>query len=109
MAGYTIQQGGALILRKFIVDQGGQGQAVRFVCLRQFGRRFIVHSGLFLTTLSAGLCWPPAPSSDIKLCIRARARDRRDMTVRTEEHTSELQSLMRISYAIFCLKKKIKI
>src|SRR3546814_5431188 len=30
-----------------------------------------------------------------------RARDR------SEEHTSELQSLMRISYAVFCLKKKI--
>src|SRR3546814_9612788 len=28
---------------------------------------------------------------------------------RSEEHTSELQSLMRISYAVFCLKKKIKI
>src|SRR3546814_6591615 len=30
-------------------------------------------------------------------------------TVRSEEHTSELQSLMRISYAVFCLKKKKKI
>src|SRR3546814_6923151 len=28
------------------------------------------------------------------------------MTERSEEHTSELQSLMRISYAVFCLKKK---
>src|SRR3546814_7676436 len=28
------------------------------------------------------------------------------MAVRSEEHTSELQSLMRISYAVFCLKKK---
>src|SRR3546814_6014509 len=27
-------------------------------------------------------------------------------TTRSEEHTSELQSLMRISYAVFCLKKK---
>src|SRR3546814_5481210 len=27
---------------------------------------------------------------------------------RSEEHTSELQSLMRISYAVFCLKKKLK-
>src|SRR3546814_19869958 len=31
-----------------------------------------------------------------------------DGDVRSEEHTSELQSLMRISYAVFCLKKKIK-
>src|SRR3546814_2519436 len=29
--------------------------------------------------------------------------------MRSEEHTSELQSLMRISYAVFCLKKKKKI
>src|SRR3546814_2126495 len=29
-------------------------------------------------------------------------------TERSEEHTSELQSLMRISYAVFCLKKKIQ-
>src|SRR3546814_5589136 len=29
--------------------------------------------------------------------------------VRSEEHTSELQSLMRISYAVFCLKKKTKL
>src|SRR3546814_3403022 len=28
--------------------------------------------------------------------------------LRSEEHTSELQSLMRISYAVFCLKKKTK-
>src|SRR3546814_1234420 len=38
-----------------------------------------------------GLCW----SADLR-----RAE-------RSEEHTSELQSLMRISYAVFCLKKKI--
>src|SRR3546814_2512194 len=31
-----------------------------------------------------------------------------DAAVRSEEHTSELQSLMRISYAVFCLKKKKK-
>src|SRR3546814_8341982 len=34
-------------------------------------------------------------------------RDRIDDAARSEEHTSELQSLMRISYAVFCLKKKI--
>src|SRR3546814_5836296 len=31
-----------------------------------------------------------------------------DILLRSEEHTSELQSLMRISYAVFCLKKKTK-
>src|SRR3546814_3996690 len=33
---------------------------------------------------------------------------RKSQPRRSEEHTSELQSLMRISYAVFCLKKKIK-
>src|SRR3546814_6468395 len=32
----------------------------------------------------------------------------RAVVLRSEEHTSELQSLMRISYAVFCLKKKKK-
>src|SRR3546814_6797371 len=32
--------------------------------------------------------------------------DQIDAVLRSEEHTSELQSLMRISYAVFCLKKK---
>src|SRR3546814_4153053 len=45
---------------------------------------------------------------------RAQVRHQRDAAgpearvgLRSEEHTSELQSLMRISYAVFCLKKKI--
>src|SRR3546814_7939247 len=36
---------------------------------------------------------------------RQLARKRRRGEIRSEEHTSELQSLMRISYAVFCLKK----
>src|SRR3546814_4206642 len=36
------------------------------------------------------------------------AHRRHDIGARSEEHTSELQSLMRISYAVFCLKKKTK-
>src|SRR3546814_1732204 len=44
---------------------------------------------------------PPMPASRCP-CFRAAARRR------SEEHTSELQSLMRISYAVFCLKKKNK-
>src|SRR3546814_7980619 len=35
-----------------------------------------------------------------------RQGNRRLLRPRSEEHTSELQSLMRISYAVFCLKKK---
>src|SRR3546814_2566145 len=37
-----------------------------------------------------------------------RDADRVVRELRSEEHTSELQSLMRISYAVFCLKKKKK-
>src|SRR3546814_5475903 len=39
------------------------------------------------------------------LRVRGLAGDHTDRR-RSEEHTSELQSLMRISYAVFCLKKK---
>src|SRR3546814_7252535 len=37
---------------------------------------------------------------------RGDSVDRHSLKPRSEEHTSELQSLMRISYAVFCLKKK---
>src|SRR3546814_8944058 len=55
----------------------------------------------------------PAARADIGLaadepCLGVGRLDRRQGTVRSEEHTSELQSLMRISYAVFCLKKKNK-
>src|SRR3546814_4827107 len=38
--------------------------------------------------------------------VGGRPYQRTDPSARSEEHTSELQSLMRISYAVFCLKKK---
>src|SRR3546814_4797644 len=45
----------------------------------------------------------PEPRHDVPLdVLELRLRD----LERSEEHTSELQSLMRISYAVFCLKKK---
>src|SRR3546814_4830232 len=49
------------------------------------------------------------PSSPRRSRRRRRPRRRpRPQCRRSEEHTSELQSLMRISYAVFCLKKKKK-
>src|SRR3546814_4758523 len=45
----------------------------------------------------------PAPTAQSG---RSRLRTARRIAIRSEEHTSELQSLMRISYAVFCLKKK---
>src|SRR3546814_6845286 len=41
-------------------------------------------------------------------CGGVRANGNCEVEPRSEEHTSELQSLMRISYAVFCLKKKNK-
>src|SRR3546814_10560768 len=46
--------------------------------------------------------FPPA----LRFRNRARADHAGPVALRSEEHTSELQSLMRISYAVFCLKKK---
>src|SRR3546814_4979565 len=43
------------------------------------------------------------------LGLRKRLSVSSSASMRSEEHTSELQSLMRISYAVFCLKKKTKI
>src|SRR3546814_2528153 len=60
------------------------------------------------TTLFRSDAWPSGRSmrGEYSTCAsdsrRCRVRSRR----RSEEHTSELQSLMRISYAVFCLKKK---
>src|SRR3546814_2514595 len=45
---------------------------------------------------------PQRPAGLLMTCATRLA------TGRSEEHTSELQSLMRISYAVFCLKKKTK-
>src|SRR3546814_4960123 len=51
-----------------------------------------------------------APSAVKRMCAPAGANQpplaTASVSSRSEEHTSELQSLMRISYAVFCLKKK---
>src|SRR3546814_8914195 len=49
---------------------------------------------------------PVAPSAVACQGSVSLLRPKRPYVVRSEEHTSELQSLMRISYAVFCLKKK---
>src|SRR3546814_2185595 len=55
---------------------------------------------------SAGDFGAPEPDGQ---CIGAiGAKPAGSTSARSEEHTSELQSLMRISYAVFCLKKKNK-
>src|SRR3546814_5195158 len=44
----------------------------------------------------------------VVLALQREVGKELDDVARSEEHTSELQSLMRISYAVFCLKKKKK-
>src|SRR3546814_10228051 len=51
---------------------------------------------------------PPRRRCPRPLLHQAAHRQLRHHQRRSEEHTSELQSLMRISYAVFCLKKKKK-
>src|SRR3546814_3399080 len=74
------------------------------VILRDAG--LTLRSGVFhaIVSLRAASCGDPRHcirrSADLRSCAPARP-------TRSEEHTSELQSLMRISYAVFCLKKKI--
>src|SRR3546814_4698245 len=57
-----------------------------------------------VTVLRAGDAVEQAPILD----VFDRPRNEYTRELRSEEHTSELQSLMRISYAVFCLKKKKK-
>src|SRR3546814_7146483 len=52
-------------------------------------------------------CWMQEQEENFQPDDIAACRDRFEAAMaRSEEHTSELQSLMRISYAVFCLKKK---
>src|SRR3546814_7619577 len=63
----------------------------------------IVPSGAGKSTvlrMLIGLDWPD------RGVVRFDGEPLRRERLRSEEHTSELQSLMRISYAVFCLKKK---
>src|SRR3546814_2325334 len=48
----------------------------------------------------------PLRAHDPRRAFGLVARRAQRLPLRSEEHTSELQSLMRISYAVFCLKKK---
>src|SRR3546814_9673294 len=68
----------------------------------------VLHDALALsgTPLSAPTAASPAAPEKIDLDTAALDRIMGHKGKRSEEHTSELQSLMRISYAVFCLNKK---
>src|SRR3546814_3285293 len=66
-----------------------------------------VHGGWIGALAAGALTWGIAAYA-IGISGASRELTEGFGSLRTEEHTSELQSLMRISYAVFCLKKKKK-
>src|SRR3546814_5715556 len=64
-------------------------------------------SGLAIVPLIAAVAILAAMFALNRLGVRSLPVYLAGFALRSEEHTSELQSLMRISYAVFCLKKKI--
>src|SRR3546814_8222934 len=85
-------------------DLRDQGQAQGMVCVRPQGLGHLARRAVL---------WFRDSRCDRQVLLRlARRADRLHglvqgaMRKRSEEHTSELQSLMRISYAVFCLKTK---
>src|SRR3546814_1068922 len=72
------------------------------------GAAHLTSKGMLIGRGGRAAAFTPVTDSTLGACqgnANAFARQRR-YDARSEEHTSELQSLMRISYAVFCLKKK---
>src|SRR3546814_10159381 len=67
--------------------------------LRRFGIKAVMTMSMLAWFLRFGLFAYGDPGDRLWMIVLS-------CIVRSEEHTSELQSLMRISYAVFCLKKK---
>src|SRR3546814_2658490 len=108
-------------MRIFIVGASGYvgGHLVRSLVHSGYEVAALARSGeaaCRITALGARACAGDLSADD----MLAREHERADAIIyvaqfpsvseerRSEEHTSELQSLMRISYAVFCLKKKKK-
>src|SRR3546814_3612268 len=87
----------------FIEHRPDRWTAASAICARRESRSHGLNAGQLL--VGNGLQYGPGPN------VEAYAKDGSSILgrlggSRSEEHTSELQSLMRISYAVFCLKKK---
>src|SRR3546814_9980947 len=65
-----------------------------------------IRRGLFARQIGIPFDGKESLARDHVRILGAQPQSRRYHRLRSEEHTSELQSLMRISYAVFCLKKK---
>src|SRR3546814_1656007 len=115
-----------LVVERLVLEQRGEfrlgfSSLARLLLLQALGRDALVLLALGADRVGlgevdvfalAGVAW----MRPLRLPVRRRPRLRarlllavagrlRGLRGRSEEHTSELQSLMRISYAVFCLKK----
>src|SRR3546814_5778405 len=96
------------------LHNGSSGETADHLCLPDRSCRCVFHSVSLarsreqLNRLTAGSKSFPAMSFVHADSPRKGHHPHCRRLPRTEEHTSELQSLMRISYAVFCLKKKNK-
>src|SRR3546814_3108387 len=84
---------------------GGQGYGPQLHALRRGVHVVVGTPGRVIDHLTRG----SLDLSELRCLVLDEADEMLRMGfIRSEEHTSELQSLMRISYAVFCLKKKNK-
>src|SRR3546814_9655405 len=88
-------------------DPAGFGSCGRSEAAQCQGIQPPIASQAAATAMVASVIGMPARAKSMKP-RRTPAAARSATIRRSEEHTSELQSLMRISYAVFCLKKKQK-
>src|SRR3546814_9475331 len=110
----TILMPSSTVISSVCVSRRGRNRRKPVVGLGVVGMKmFTVSSGVSSWMLgSTGPVMKPIDQQFLrgnsKRITSRKARDCSFSTVskRSEEHTSELQSLMRISYAVFCLKKK---
>src|SRR3546814_9203419 len=89
---------------RFLLFQLVAGESHRLVGTHQVRHALVIPFGddaLGITGTGVGARQPEQQ-------VEQLAHQPRGVAARSEEHTSELQSLMRISYAVFCLKKKKK-
>src|SRR3546814_1195595 len=87
----VVKVGSSLVTNegKGIDEDAVEQWAAQIASLHAQGKQMVLVSSGAIAEGMARLGWPRRPNA-----------------MRSEEHTSELQSLMRISYAVFCLKKK---